>query len=99
MLSTFFNADEHKYTIHVAILKKKYLLSGRIGVFRHLLQNHLHGRVCQDLLHLWVGHGLPLDGLRVVTLLHQRLPVAVQSFLVVKCVKRGTWLSQNYTFS
>ena len=76
---------------------EKNLLSCCIRVFGHLLQNHLHWRICQNLLHFWVRHSLSLDGLWVITLLHQRLSVTIKSFLEIKtCFWKKVIFSRYY---
>lgn len=42
------------------------LLAEGLWVFLHLLQDHAHGRVTHDLLHLWIGHGPPFHVLWII---------------------------------
>ena len=68
-------------------------LSHSLGVLAHLVQYHLHGRVCQNGLHLRVGHGTLSNSLRVVSLFYHSTAVAVQSFL--QGLKQQRWLHET----
>ena len=52
-----------------------------LRVALHLLQNHLHGRVGQDLLHFRVRHGALANHFRVLRVFRHGATVALHGFL------------------